>query len=220
MFDLADGGYQYRPLRLEDPPLVGWDVFALQSGLVIEADGVFGAETEREVDRFQSRRALVIDGIAGPTTQRAICQSFLAPLRRDYGLPRGLAMGQVGKESAYLLGNYTAPYADGSRDCGVAQRNTRYVSFEQAFNVPSSLTALVSSTAETFVAYRDLGVVGERRAWELAAGHWNRPAYTDALAAGRDSVRVNGQTVDLRPGTPARTWVEDYITRVTSRVRW
>jgi peptidoglycan hydrolase-like protein with peptidoglycan-binding domain len=220
-FDLAEGSYRYRPLRLEDPKLVGYDVFALQTGLLLEQrDGIFGERTQTAVLEFQRHHKLVTDGVAGPTTQRVICQKFLGPLRRDYGLPKGLPTGQVAKESGYLLGNHTPPYNDGSRDCGVAQRNTRYTSIEEAFNVPLSLTELVMQTSFAYVAYRDIGIVSERRAWELAAGHHNRPAYTDALARGKTTVTVDGHTVDLSAGTPARIWIEDYIQRVCSRVRW
>ena len=43
-------------------------VTALQEELGIPADGVFGKQTERAVKRYQRKRGLEVDGIAGPAT--------------------------------------------------------------------------------------------------------------------------------------------------------
>lgn len=50
----------------------GRAVETVQRKLRIDADGVFGPQTHREVKRFQRRRDLVADGIVGPNTRRAL----------------------------------------------------------------------------------------------------------------------------------------------------
>ena len=45
---------------------------AFSEELGVAADGVFGAQTERAVKRFQSRHDLVPDGIVGPLTRGAL----------------------------------------------------------------------------------------------------------------------------------------------------
>lgn len=50
----------------------GNDVYYMQLALGVPADGVFGAETEGAVIRFQQRCGLLVDGIAGPQTLNAL----------------------------------------------------------------------------------------------------------------------------------------------------
>ena len=50
----------------------GEAVRSIQQELGISADGVFGAQTERAVKRFQGRHDLVPDGIVGPLTRGAL----------------------------------------------------------------------------------------------------------------------------------------------------
>ena len=47
-------------------------VAAVQRKLGLEADGVFGSQTDRAVKRFQRRKDLVADGIVGPVTRDAL----------------------------------------------------------------------------------------------------------------------------------------------------
>lgn len=58
-----------RPLRRGDQ---GADVAALQGALGIRADGDFGPATEQAVRLFQETHDLVVDGIAGTMTKRAL----------------------------------------------------------------------------------------------------------------------------------------------------
>lgn len=66
-----------RVLRLTRPMMRGEDVQALQralaaAGAAIEADGIFGGDTEKAVLRFQAQKGLTVDGIVGPATMAAL----------------------------------------------------------------------------------------------------------------------------------------------------
>ena len=50
----------------------GRAVRKLQAALGVDADGVFGQQTERAVKRFQKRKGLTADGIVGPQTRDAL----------------------------------------------------------------------------------------------------------------------------------------------------
>ncbi len=65
---------QGRLLRLSSPYLSGSDVLALQqalarAGLSVAIDGVFGPTTDRAVRQFQANRGLVADGVVGAQTR-------------------------------------------------------------------------------------------------------------------------------------------------------
>lgn len=67
-----------RYLRLTTPFMQGPDVMAAQRRLIAsgllqgEADGIFGAATERAVRQFQQQNGLHVDGIVGPSTWSAL----------------------------------------------------------------------------------------------------------------------------------------------------
>jgi Transglycosylase SLT domain/Putative peptidoglycan binding domain len=58
--------------------MVGWDVSVLQFLLTTRGaptgiiDGYFGRETARALRRFQARRGIGVDGVAGPVTRRSL----------------------------------------------------------------------------------------------------------------------------------------------------
>jgi murein L,D-transpeptidase YcbB/YkuD len=65
----ADAPRMPRALRLGDS---GDDVLALQKALCVIADGDFGPATDAAVRRLQAERGLVVDGIVGTITRRAL----------------------------------------------------------------------------------------------------------------------------------------------------
>lgn len=215
-FNLRQGSYQYRPLK---QPRSGWDVYACQSALVglgfnlprFGADGYFGDETVMAVKTFQANNGLVVDGIAGIHTQITLGKRIIGLLAGGSRMVELLATGQVEAESSWMLGNYTKPYANKKRDLGVVQRNLEptEANCRAAFDPVDAIGLLIQRYVLFFQKYHGMpGAKTERRAWELAAGSWNAPAWTDKLAQGRS----------LTPNQS--THIEGYIDRVTSYVVW
>jgi hypothetical protein len=202
-FPLSTGPYVYRPLMRG---LKGWDVYALQTGLGgLVLDGDFGPMTEQRTRNFQTTHGLVSDGRAGPKTQFAVAINHTPP---DHG-PTGLARGVFEFEGGNLLGNHSKLYGDGSRDFGVVQDNLPDFDREIGFDVPGRIAYYFHMLRVNHDRYKHSGYVPtDRRAWELAVGWWNRPAWTDRLAAG----------VSLTPIQSA--WIEDYIARLLTYVVW
>ncbi len=182
-YDLAEDAYRYRAMKIGDK---GWDVFSLQTLVPrITADGSFGPITDGAVRAYQERQGLVVDGIAGIVTQRSLCLYHIFPIQASLELPPGLMRGQTEKESGFQVGNHTAPYADGARDLGVVQRNTNYAQPKDGFNAVASIGVLGDRLRKNHDMYEGYGVVkDQRRLWELAAGSWNAPSWTDRLARG------------------------------------
>ncbi len=129
-----------RPLfgaRLIKRGMVGWDVSTLQFRLsrrvrIGGIDGVYGRNTLRAVRRFQSRRGLVVDGLVGPATRRALVG---APRRGAWETSpsHGASRAKVYR----MLGNYARYY-------GVSARLVRAVAWMESgfqWNVTSSAGA-------------------------------------------------------------------------------
>lgn len=208
-FPLNKDGYVYRPLKRGIP--LGWDVYALQTGLsaaglaVGTPDGDFGPKTYAAVRGFQEQQGLVQDGIAGSATQRALCLYVIFPVQRQRGVTSGLMKGQVESECGFQVGNHPPQYSNGSWDAGVTQRNTVYAPLVKGFDMLDSLQVLAIQLRSKYEEYKGYGkVTSERRLWELAAGSWNRPAWTDKLA--------KGGTLTAQQSS----WIEGYIDRVTT----
>lgn len=205
----------------------GWDVFSVQHMLIAlghphptyGADGAYGDETARAVTAFQKAQGnLYVDGWAGPAT---VQRGNLLLMNALTGLPKGLARGQIGKESGFISGNHSEKRAPRSWitptykpdingnyfDMGVSQMASEYHKYEKAFNPKEALAFYVSHVRGKYFEYKRVGfITAERRLWELAAGSWNAPAWTDRLARGQSL------------STEQREWIEAYIDRVTSEM--
>lgn len=194
-FNLRAGSYVYRPLR---KGLSGWDCFAIQKCIIacgyplerFGADGFFGDETDKALRKFQEDFGLAIDGIAGPVSMRILVTTIAKGVSEANNLPAFLQEGQIEHESSYLPGNYTAPYEDKTRDLGVVMmhKSVTDANCEFAFDAPNRIDQLARFLRTRHDLYWKKGenpnVKTHQRAWELAVGAWNAPAWADTLARG------------------------------------
>lgn len=233
---LAETGYRYRPLKTGDR---GWDIYGLQTALVRlgllqstiggtgQLDGIFGENTRAAVVAFQRAHKLEADAIAGVLTQREVALQLVWPVQARLDTPRGLMRGQIEKESGFELGNYSehhkTPTTDQGWDLGLCQRNSKVLAnsglgYAEGFDAALSVEVLATQLRDRYDRYvgqAERGVsdgrqVSERRAWELAAGSWNAPAWTNWLG-GRPKAEWGPE-----PPTSAQiSRVEAYIDRAT-----
>lgn len=213
-FPLDPDGYRYRSLRRTDPMLRGWDVYALQTAFPgISSDGYFGDETHEAIVYFQRHVGLKDDGIAGPVTQRGIGLSYMRPVQKQHKTPIGLMRGQINHESAFLLGNHSPSYVRSGvtrYDMGICQFSTLATDEDaaRAFSVIPSVRELGAHLRrKKDEYYGQPGARRHKRAWKLAAGSWNAPAWTDTLARGGTLSESQQQ------------WIDDYIAAVTVLVK-
>lgn len=215
-FNLRQSHYRYRPLRKNH---TGWDVYALQSGLHgcgfgVAVDGLFGDGTDSAVRHFQTGEGLAIDGIAGILTQRAISVELGQAAELRHGLMINHMKGHLESECGFQLGNYTAPYVNATRDMGASQWNLPVTeeNCRKAFDTTAVIERLAAFIRTRYDGYWRGGnnpfVKTRRRAWELAAAAWNRPAWTDKLARGEQLTPEQAE------------WVAGYIARTTVYVHW
>jgi hypothetical protein len=234
VFALASGRYIYRPLK---KGVRGWDVVALQLGLrgvgvSIAPDGVFGIETDVAVLGFQTQRKLAADGIAGIATQQELLARNIWPQQERFRTPPGLARGVVEGECGWQIGNYTAPYADGTRDAGSCmlhvlptEDNLRRA-FDPAYSIAKLCRRLREGEDNAPYGHDDFfGTPGARthqRAWELAVLSWNWPAAAVVLANGGKLSTAPAQwVIDIGVAgvdSPAE-WADHYIASKTLYVR-
>jgi len=219
MFPLAAGGYKFRPLR---EGLQGWDVWALQRALAIPPDGVFGKITTAAVKHFQGEHGLAQDGIAGPVTQRDVAEDLIWPVQKQLATPPGLLRGLMEGESGYILGNYTKPYADGTRDVGLMMFNlapTRH-NLEFAFDGTLTVARAANTLANIHRDYLKLAK-NDRDAWRYAIGHHNWQAAAARYAAGTiDRWVYTSRGKQYRMSDPAPWVIEQGVAGVRTGYDW
>lgn len=216
MFDNYPSYSVYRTLRLSDPRMVGEDVYALQLAMnnirdfdnPIIIDGVLGPKTSNAIFAVQRELKIIVDGLAGQGTQRAIAQRISKRVKEQIRLPIGLPYGQLAHESSFILGNYSSQREDGSYDAGIAQRNTNYTDPATGFHPVVSIQALCQNTYNSYQKYSS--VTDERRRWELAVGSWNAPYFANWYA---------GITPSAKPGPEAAEKFQAYIASATAYLK-
>ncbi len=86
----------------------GWLVYAIQKYLGSVPDGIFGQVTDRSVRDYQVSKNLVVDGIVGPATQRAIANELVTLQEFSKSIPPGLIRGLLENESGFMLAAISA----------------------------------------------------------------------------------------------------------------
>jgi len=212
---------RFRTLRLVEPRLRGEDVFALQCALLSAglelpsgADGIFGRETDRAVLAAQSMFGLVVDGLAGGLTQRALAVLLAAEATAALRVAPGALVGQLEHESSFRLGIYSPLRPDGSFDAGVAQRNTAHTPAREGFDPESSIRALARTVRQHFDLFAGLP---RRRRWALAQGAWNAPAFACFIAREEGASKVTA-AMTARPSAEARRVFEEYVVSVSAQL--
>lgn len=115
----SDLGGIFEPIQLAEHD--SWRVYALQRAVGVKpAVGTFGPATLRAVKAFQGKYGLVVDGIAGPATQRQILELAAAKADQAHHLPIGVGLGFAVHEGGGILAATNWAVADGV-DCGPAQ---------------------------------------------------------------------------------------------------
>lgn len=83
----------------------GAEVKELQTFLGLTADGIFGANTEQAVKKWQGENGLTPDGIVGPNTLKKMGLSFSEPKNESYHTSNGLSIEKYFlSASDYLAG--------------------------------------------------------------------------------------------------------------------
>lgn len=216
-FDAYPNHNRYRALHVTDPLQRGLDVYALQTALTGcgfdpgPHDGILGRTTGAAIRSAQQRYALVIDGIAGGLTQRALALDVAIRVSATHRVTAGALKGQLEHESSLRLGNYSAQRPDGSYDAGVAQFNTAHTPASEGFDAPVSIDRLARTVRKHFDLFDG---VPARRRWALAQGAHNAPAYACWIARAEGALNVtSGMT--LRPSVAARSTFEAYVASVS-----
>lgn len=207
-------------------------VWALQRSLnmlgwTLLQDGVYGPDTERKVQQYQSSNGLTVDGRFGPASSRQMASSLEELIKTS--VPVGLVRGVVQTESGGLMGavNTSSP---GGIDCGYVQRRVYQADYanvevvRRAFDGLYQMGLLARSLRGRHDAF--FGRAGARtheRAWRLAALHHNYPLAADKISTAgigglssywttpADWVKAIG--AEFADGEPVRTplnWCEFY----------
>jgi peptidoglycan hydrolase-like protein with peptidoglycan-binding domain len=220
MFESYPAYPKFRTLKLTVPHQRGEDCYALQTALIgagfplprFGADGDLGDETAKAIQAAQASYGLVVDGLAGGLTQRALALAIARGATARHRLPDGALRGQLEHESSYRLGIYSEAYPNGSYDAGVAQRNTALTPPRDGFTVPESIEALAARTEQYHAKFA--GLASYRR-WSLAQGAWNAPAFACYLAREEGATGVTG--AETRKPTPEqRATFEAYVASVSA----
>lgn len=210
----------YRTLELKKSSLMqGEDVYALQKALAATGfdpgviDGILGLKTDTAVRAAQTKFRLVVDGLAGGATQKALAMEIARGVSDAERVRLDALKGQIEWESAgFRLGAYSPIRPDNSFDAGITQRNTNETPAEEGFDPVSSIRALAKRIRKHYDLFE--GVTSPRRRWQLAQGSWNAPAYACYIARAEGATKVT-TAMTSKPSDTSRSTLENYMTKVS-----
>lgn len=216
----------YRPIVRGEH---GWRVYALQRAIgVVPATGTFGAVTQRRLKRWQRKRGLYVDGVAGPATQARIVVEAGETADRAYGLPEGVGHGIARTEGLDMIAptNWGAP---GGVDCGAAQWRVAGAPFalsllKRAFQPYRAIRDACRALRQRQREFMERNSALRREPWvalQVAALAHNWPAGADQIAR-----RYRGEPGWWRlvdnpdapaswiPGHTHSSWAREYPARI------
>lgn len=151
-------------------------------------DGIGGPATERAIRDVQAALGIKVDGVAGPVTQEAFVRAKCKHAEKGM-TPPGLLAGSCQIESSFSWPCVSPLNSNGTHDFGVTQQSIVAPApaprLLVAFNPDASAHVLAGEFRGFYNAV--VGMVGERRAWDLAALNHNWPAAAIAIAWGDDA---------------------------------
>lgn len=216
------------------PGMKGFDVEALQVNLkkldqvTLFVNGIYDATTTAEVKQFQSRNNLLVDGYAGPRTQRKMASIWMSKARNAVSLPSGLLAGFCELESGFAVGAANFRQA-GFVDLGWMQfhlpfpsdQNTYHSAIDGSICFPKAANILRTRKNQF---YKGLNHVNDQRDWELAALAHSWPAGAKALYNGTglsDQPAAWVQAIGAINVESPLDWANFYIAHVTKYVtKW
>lgn len=172
----------------------GWFVVAAQIALnshyktpPLVLDGICGPATEKAIKDVQLALRITQDGIAGPETQEAFVKAKCKHAE-EHVTPPGLLAGLCNIESSYSWCCVSPVNSNGTHDYGPTQESLLNPSESQlraAFNPDAAAHMLAGEVAGFHRAVK--GLVNDREAWRLAALNHNWPSAAWSIATGNSS---------------------------------
>lgn len=180
-------------------------------------DGNIGPATERAIKQLQEALRkldgkIIVDGIAGPMTQRAFCK---VKCNRPQSVPQGLIWGVCDGESSGNWACTSKLTGDGGRD---------YFALQDHMVKPSE-TALIAAVNLEIEAYKVAGIISHRyhgyvelhtgktqeELWKLALFAYNWPVGAAIIVTDKVSTDhyIEDGTKIPRLMTDAALWIEE-----------
>lgn len=215
----------------------GHEVYALQvllnqlttGATQLTEDGVFGSLTASKVRGMQKTDRLVIDGVAGPATQKALARRALKKLAKSplgY-MPAGLMEGLIVGESGYIIGCVNDSISGGI-DAGLIQDRVYTSEYQSTarWRVAFGYESILAAAGDIVAFYEKAKATKrftDRRCWELAVLNHNWPYGADQLLKGNKLSTADATwviNIGVKGVTTPAQWAEFYIAMTTTLVVW